>query len=158
MPRDELLNVLVGRGGGLAGLERLQRAQLTSSWARPTQRPQRTLQLELSWENPWSPISLPSTLGFLRMKLKGSRRNSTTSPSPEGGTWTPLTGKFEWGFWESTATSVLRKTAGRGGGRPGDHPHLCRWLHSLAPLLLRAPVQLGSCQLLAPSPSGAPSL
>lgn len=101
--------------------------------------PASALQLEPCWENPWGQISLPSTLGFLRMKLKASRRNATTSPSPEGGTWTPLTGKFEWGFWESTATSVLRKTAGGGGGRPGDplqtghHHHLgrchhfCRW-------------------------------
>lgn len=110
--------------------------------------PASSLQLEPSRESPWSRISLPSTLGFLRMKLKGLSRNSTTSPSPEGGTWTPLTGKFEWGFWESTATSVLRKTAGRGGGRLGDR---CR-SSPFSPWKMPPPLQVApvpSCPALS---------
>lgn len=44
--------------------------------------PASALQLEPCWENPWGQISLPSTLGFLRMKLKASRRN-TPLPLPQ---------------------------------------------------------------------------
>lgn len=128
--------------------------------------PASSLQLEPSRESPWSRISLPSTLGFLRMKLKALSRNSTTSLSPEGGTWTPLTGKFEWGFWESTATSVLRKTASRGGGRLRD----CCRLVTIFTLedattsaggpstVLSCAVQLGSYQLVLPYPCRAPFL